>query len=99
MKRLLNLHLWILTKCACNQYQIYQEIYIFRSKVSQDGCLQVRVRVVSQEAERCDEIPAEDQVLAVPPVEQGKDISTSLACDVQLMSRSVALCGVIYIIT
>ena len=33
----------------------------------QDGSLQVHVRALPKEAERCDALPAQDQVLAIPP--------------------------------
>ena len=37
----------------------------------QDGCLQVHLRAVQEEAERCDALPAPHQVLAVSPAHQG----------------------------
>ena len=40
--------------------------------LKQDGCVQVRVRVVPQEAERCHEVSAQNQVLAISPTYQGK---------------------------
>ena len=54
------------------------KIYYFRL---QDGCVQIRVRALPQEAERCHEISAQDQVLAVPPTHQGKyDLGTFDPC-------------------
>ena len=38
---------------------------------TKDGCLQVHLRAVQEEAERCDALPAPHQVLAVSPAHQG----------------------------
>ena len=37
----------------------------------QDGCVQVHLGAVQEEAERCDALPAPHQVLAVSPAYQG----------------------------